>query len=259
MSYADLANWVGWPPVVGFLLIIGSIGIWLYESRLKLKNEKIEFLEGKLKDSENQAPEILIKKLVEMRENLKKELDHMNGPSEHDGKKIKELQEKLDRVNSELASQQEIINQAQYLLEDTVLPRGGKYREEIASDIQNTIGNQKCIYLPVEIENMSEEVLAEIKKNQPYKLDVIFPGMNKMLMLVTDKMDDRVGFLSNPYIGLYFKDYYVTLLRFLHEIPYEHIGRDSTSEGDVMLFPQSIFHAISPINPSIIYIKIPIN
>lgn len=255
--YTELAKWVGWPAVVLFLLTIGGVGIWIYESRIKLKSEKIELLEKQLKDSENNTPEILIKRLVELRENLKKELEHSSGPPEEDAQKIRELQSQLDVVNSQLDSQKIILSEAQQLLQETSLPREGKIRQEIANEITSMISNQKSIYFPVEIDNPTIEVIEIIKSNQPYKLEIVFPGMFKMLLFVLDKENKIIGRVHNPYIGFYYKDYYETLLLYLRDVPYEHVGRGQDQEGDIMIFPRSEFVAVDQFKPNIFYIKVP--
>jgi hypothetical protein len=255
--YTELANWVGWPKVVLLLLAIGGLGIWIYESRIKLKNEKIELLESQLKESQNNAPEVLVKKYVEMKEILKNQIENSTSSNEQDVERIKELQEQLAIVNTQLGNQKGIVDEAQKLLEDSTFPRGGRYHQDIATDIQNTITNHKCIFVPIEMENIGDEIVFRIKEKHPYKLKVVFPGMNHMYLFVLDNEDRRIGEVYNPYLGLYYKDYYETLLTYLRDLPYEHAGRGQDQGGDVMIFPKSEYFAVDQFKPNIFYIRVP--
>ena len=120
------------------------------------------------------------------------------------------------------------------------------------------ITNQKCIYFPVEIENPTIEIIEGIKKSQPYKLEIVFPGMHKMFMFVLNQENKIIGKVYNPYLNLYYKDYYETLLPYLRTAQYEHIGRGADQEGEVMSFPLSEFFVVDQFKPAIIYIKVPI-
>ena len=151
MDYQTIANWTGWPPIVAILTIVGGIGVWFFESRIRIQREKNELLENKLEESQNLTSESLVISLANTRETLTNEIEYLNSQSEQDSQRISELNQELNEINSQLESQKSIIEDSQELLADMYLPRDGKFRPDIESDILDVIKNQNCIYIPVSI------------------------------------------------------------------------------------------------------------
>jgi hypothetical protein len=189
---------------------------------------------------------------------LKEEIESLYGQSKLDNQKISTLENQLHDTNLLLEEQREYIECAQDILDELVLPREGKLNGEIKLDIQKTIKEHSCIYIPVEPYWHDFEInIEDLKNSEPFTLEVLFPGMSKVYLFFYDKFNKHIGIVANPYIGIYEKDYYVTLLHFLNFIPFERVDDQVQYEGEARILRNSSFHAVSPIDPKIFYIKIP--
>lgn len=46
--YTTIADWSGWPPIVAFLILMGGIGLWVYQKHIDILKEQIKLLERSL-------------------------------------------------------------------------------------------------------------------------------------------------------------------------------------------------------------------
>lgn len=310
--YQQIANWTGWPPIVMILLLIGGLGAWIYQNRLKIQEDKYSLLENKYEDCQKQTSMVLVselsetrKKLIEeieylysqkekdnekinilendlkqtndlleeqkqasleqgkdlsnSRQRLVEEIKHLENQREMDNKTIRELEEKLDKTNHLLDLQKQHIDEVQKVLDDSIYPREGKYLKEIEDEILKTIRNQECIYIHVSPFYADSKIdPTSLGKNRPFTLDVVFPGMNHMYLLLSDSLNNNLGRVENPYIGYYYKDYYVTLLHILKFSPHKKVKGDYPPDIEEMItISEASYHGISITNPNIYYIKVP--
>lgn len=257
-KYNLIAQWIGWPPIVVALILVGGLGIWFYKNRIQIQIEKYDLLEQKYQDSQKQTSIALVKELAETRSKLTGEIERLLNQSEQDTQKITLLKKELEDTNSQLESQRAITADIQEFLDDMVLPRDGKIRPDIVKDIQKTINTHNCIYIPIVPYYADREIdLASLTNNKPFTLEVVFPGMSHMYLMVYDSLNNHVGAVSNPYFGIYEKDYFVTLLYLLKFVPSEDVSKEKQYEGEAKILPESSFHGRSPINPEIFYLKVP--
>jgi hypothetical protein len=257
-TYQVIAEWIGWPPIVIVMLILGGIWFRFFRQQLTIEKEKYDLVEKKLKDCREQTSVVLITELAETRKRLQEEIEYLYGQSKFDNEKILALENQLQETNLKLEEQREFIEGAQDILDELVLPREGKLNGEVEGDIQKTIKEQSCIYIPVGPYWHDVKInIDDLKSNEPFTLEVVFPGMSKMYLFFYDKFNKHIGIVANPYVGIYEKDYYVTLLHFLNFIPFERVDDQVQYEGEARILRNSSFHAVSPIDPKIFYIKIP--
>jgi hypothetical protein len=250
-NYGLIAQWIGWPPIVIGLLIVGGLGVWFFKARLDIQRDKYDLLENKFKESQNQTSVALVKELAETRGHLKEEIERLLGQSKHDSHRIMELEKELEVTNSQFESIQEILNELEF-------PRDGKFRSDIEGEILKTIHSQGCIYIPVGPFYSSFEIdPIKLASNNPYTLEVVFPGMFKMYLILYDCLGNHIGAVFNPYLGIYYKDYYVTLLHFLQFAPRKNVDEEGIYEGDVRILLYSVFHGVSITDPETFYIKVP--
>jgi hypothetical protein len=114
-----------------------------------------------------------------------------------------------------LEEQREFIEGAQDILDELVLPREGKLNGEVELDIQKTIKEHSCIYIPVGPYWHDVEInIDDLKNSEPFTLEVLFPGMSKVYLFFYDKFNKHIGIVANPYIGIYEKDYYLDFVHF---------------------------------------------
>lgn len=138
-----LAETVGWPAVVVILLIIGFIGSFVFTHRISAKDdliaakdERISYLETRLKDAENFAPDILVKKLGERHASLTKELEVLDAANEKNVQLLHEKQQELEASRVEIKSLQDDLENILASTEGLLCPRCGA---QIASKSSHTI------------------------------------------------------------------------------------------------------------------------
>jgi hypothetical protein len=148
-TYQVIAEWIGWPPIVIVMLILGGIWFRFFRQQLTIEKEKYDLVEKKLKDCREQTSVVLITELAETRKRLQEEIEYLYGQSKFDNEKILALENQLQETNLKLEEQREFIEGAQDILDELVLPREGKLNGEVELDIQKTIKEQSCIYIPV--------------------------------------------------------------------------------------------------------------
>lgn len=257
--YSSIASWSGWPPIVALLLVIGAFGTFFFQKHIDILKEEIELLERELRECRNFAPDVLAQRLAERHKLLQNELEALAQDKERDAQRSAELEQELLKTREEAQNIRRQLDSVQEILADMDLPRDGKIKPHIAEDILETVFDQSCIYIPVRLgREPKEETSDHIKNRKPFKIEVIFPGMFQMYLGVYDNENYPVGYVESPYREIYNKDYFVTLLEILKHVPNENLaqGVDIESTGSTLLLT-SEFHDRSPIDPNIVYIKIP--
>jgi hypothetical protein len=192
--YELLAQWTGWPPIVALLLLIGIFGVWFYQRLLQIERTKNELLNQQIKDYQSNSPDILVDRMAKRHKYLIEEIEILSQQEQKHGEEISKFQSEKEELSRKLDNVQEILR-------DQDFPREGKIRDEVAQVFRETAKNQSCFYIPVEILNISADVVKNIRKNAPHTLNVVFPGMNHMYLFVHDKLNNKIGEVSNPFVG----------------------------------------------------------
>lgn len=256
-TYNVIASWSGWPPIATFLLVLGGIGIWFYQQRIEFLKDEIGSLSRKLQDCLNFTPDVVAQRLVAKHKIYIQEIESLTQEKEQDEERILELNQKLSKTQDEAKNLQIQFDGVQEILTDMQFPREGKVRTSIKSDILKTMQDQSAIYFPLRFQPGSNKTLKQIVEFKPFILQVDFPGMFKMYLNIYDNNCDFIGQVENPYLEIYDKDYYVTLLEILKLVPKETAPQDILPRDGAFVLTTSEFHHISPIDPGIIYIRIP--
>ena len=251
--YNSIASWTGWPPLLALLLLIGGIGAFLYQKHIDFLRDEIEALKRKQQDGVNLPPDVEAKKLADKHKVLTDRIENLSRDKAQNKQKISELERELLITRDEANSMRAQLDNVQEILEDMEMPREGRFKLELLEDIFKTVEEKHVIYIPIRLRDNPNEEGAKPIERGPYKIEVDFPGMFKMYLNVYNGANNLIGQVESPYWRIYNKDYYVTLLEALKAVPSEHVP-----EGmDVTIYKTSQFHAISPIDPLLIYIKVP--
>lgn len=256
--YTAIASWSGWPPVVALLLVIGGFGAFFFQKHIDILKEKNELLERELQERRNYAPDILAQRLAERHKLLQNELVVLAQDKEQDDQKRVELERELLKTRQDAEKMRRQLADVQEILEDMELPRDGKIRPHLAQDILASVASQSCIFIPVRLQReLNDQVIEQFRKNCPFKIEIIYPGMFKLYLRICDNENTLIGFIESPYWEIYYKDYFVTLLEILKHVPSEKSDQKAEFESESSTFLlTSEFHAISPIDPEIGYIKV---
>ena len=219
-----IASWTGWLGVAALLLLVGGIGVWIYVQRIDFYQEELQDLQEKLKESQDNSPDILVKRLKDRLNLLVEELNFAEQIETKNNQRIHELEAELSSIKADVETHiteyNATVSELNELLKDKMEPRGGKVREDVFYAITSTIRTQGVIYIPIINSTQIDDSFIElVKKTTPYKLQVVFPGMMKMLFLVHNNRDDRIGQVHCPDIGVYYKDYCETLSKVLASVP----------------------------------------
>lgn len=256
--YSTIAAWSGWPPVVALLLVIGGFGAYFFQKHTDILKEKNNLLERELRERRNYAPDILAQRLAERHKLLQNELEVLAQDKEQDDQKRAELESELLKTRQETENMRIQLAEVQDILEDIELPRDGKIKPQLAQDILAPVATQSCIFIPVRLQQkLNDQVIEQFRKNYPLKIEVIYPGMFKLYLVISDNKNTVVGYVKSPYWGIYDKDYFVTLLEILKHVPCKKSDQRAEFESVSSTFLlTSEFHAISPVDPEIGYIKV---
>lgn len=256
--YTAIASWSGWPPIFALLLLIGGFGAFAFNKHIDILKEKNDNLERDLQECRNYAPDILAMRLAERQKLLQNELEVLTQDKEQDDQKRAELERELQKTRQDAENMRIQLVEVQEILEEMYIPRDGKIRIQLAQDILASVTTQSCIFIPVRLQReINEKIIEQFKKNRPFKIEVIYPGMFKLYLGIYDKENTLIGFVESPYWGIYDKDYFVTLLEILKHVPSETADQKAEieSESSTVLLT-SEFHAVSPIDPEIGFIRV---
>jgi len=261
--YNAISSWTGWPPLIAVLLVIGGIGVFLFQRHIEFLRDEIDSLKRKLQeyqDYRDHSPDVEAKKLAERSKFLIDRIENLSQTKAQNKQKIDGLEKELQATRDEANSMRTKLESVGEILDDIQLPREGKFNPNLLEAIFNTVREQHAIYIPVRIwGDLSIEGSRQIEKG-PYKIEVDFPGMNHMYLNVYDSDNRFLGQVENPHTGIYEKDYYVTLFEALKTAPSEHVPEGIVKpNSDMTIFKTSQYLAISPIDPSLFYIKVPID
>lgn len=257
--YNNIASWIGWPTVVAILILSISVIIWLSNKHVSLLKQQNEFIEKQLTDCKQQAPDALANRLAERHKLLTQEIETLYDDNKKNEHIIKQLETQLTKTTAEAKELSTQLQAIQDNLDDLVLPRDGKVKEEICHDIMKTYENHSAIFIPVNMEIMDQSELESIKTTVPYKLKVDFPGMFKMYLIILGNDGQEIGFVENPYLGYYNKDYYVSLLSTLGPSLLPHSDTDPNNHNyQAFIIQDSEFFMVSPFDESVFYIKVPL-
>jgi hypothetical protein len=263
--YTAIASWIGWPPLVILLIVIGSFGVYFYQRHIEILKEKVDFqkeknqlLESELQESRNHTPDILAQKLADRQKLLERELELAAQGKEQDDQKIMEFERDLQKTRDDAEKMFCQLAQAHEILGSMDRPRDGEIIPQLAQDILKTVESQSCIFIPVRVQReLDNQAIEQFTKNSPFKIELIYPGMFKLYLEIFDNKNSSIGFIENPYIGFYEKDYFVTLIEILKDVPNEVSDQKATMEScSSTILLTSEFHALSSINPEIIYLKV---
>jgi hypothetical protein len=240
------------------MLIAGSIFAFWFKKHIDVLKDTIEFLEKQNEDLKNYTPDIVATRLYERSKILESEIETLIIENENDKRRKKELQTELEETQQEARNMKIQLDRVQEILDDIDLPRDGKFKPEIARDVLLTVHSHKSIFVPIwlwgkyDIENVTE-----INDHRPFRYQVIFPGMFKMYIHFFDSKDNNIGYIHSPYLKIYNKDYFVTLLKIFDFLPKEPYKKISDEGSDIAyILPCAEMHSKSPIYPNIINLKI---
>lgn len=252
--YSQLASWVGWPAVFTFLLAAMGFGAWLYTRHIAVLNDEKSSIQRKLTDCEASAPDTLARSLAERYKLLSDELDRARADKQRETEKIGVLESRLEETKAEADSVRAELEFALAQLPDFMLPREGRIRPDLAQHLLSTVEQTGQIYLPVR--NWGREE-TDALESSPYTVDLVYPGMHKTYLIVYNAEGEQIGEVSSPNIDVYDRDYAETVAAVLRRIDIEILGeRAGTEATEGFLLKSSAFHAQSPIDRSIFYIKV---
>lgn len=254
----EIASWVGWPAVSLILFAIGVVGMFIYEKHISVLKNHLDFEKSKNQELQNYRPDVIADRFAKRHKVLTELLEESNNEIKEDQVRISSLEIELEEIKKNASLLKHQLDYAQEILSDFVQPREGKVKPEIVNDILKTVSTRKEIYFPVSISCCESADLAEkLKSGSPFRLAVDFPGMFKQYLVIFDNENNQIGLIDNPYIETYNKDYYESLMSVLR--PYI----DQTEHQTTVLpfgsheLLNSEFHCFSPIDDSVVYIKLP--
>lgn len=257
--YDNIASWTGWPPIVSVLILLIGFGIWTFNNHISLLKQQIEFLNSRLKDIQQFTPDVLASRLAERHKLLTEEVNILNAEREQNERKIEQLNTQLSETRAEAEILSVQLRNAQAILYDFELPREGKFKQEIADDITKTIEHFSAIFIPVNIWGDAGYDLDLIQKTGPYRIKVDYPGMFKMYLVVSNSNNQEMGLVTNPYLGYYEKDYYVTLVNVLRSTTNITDLEGPSLYDEQFILDDAEFYIFSPFDNSIYYLKVPIH
>jgi len=232
--------------------------MFLYQKHIEFLRDELEALKRKLQDNQNYPPDVEAKELVDRQKFLVGRIESLSGDKAQNKQKIAELEKELLATKDEASNMKTQLASVQEMLGDLDLPREGRIKSDLFDDILKTVQDHHAIYIPVRYQGNPNNIISKKIEEGPYKIEMVFPGMNHMYLVVYDCENHLIGQIENPYMGSYEKDYYVTLLAVLNAVPSEHLPEGiSSPHSDVTIYKTSKFHSISPIDPSLFYIKVP--
>lgn len=196
MDIQEIANWVGWPIVAVALIILQ----WFYIQQVKLLKEKNDFLQEKLTNCEQNAPDVLAKRLAERYKLLSEELEMLQSEKEHSVQKVENLEQELGRTRQEAASlRSELANVQDVLWSIEPLPRDRRVRIDVAGSLLSLSAERTSVYLVVRIWGNPPDPMMVMS---PYCMGVIYPGMHKTYLVIADRNGNVVGMVENHYGNL---------------------------------------------------------
>jgi len=234
---------------------------FFFKKQIDILKDTIIFLEKQIKDLKNFTPDVVAKRLFDRSKLLEDEFESLALDNEKDKLRKIELEKELIETRKEAQFMRVQLENVQEILEDIDLPRDGKIKSQIAYDILRTADSHQCIFIPIWLWGNHDEIdILSLNERRPYKYQVIYPGMFKMYVHFYDNENKDIGYVNSPYLRIYNKDYFVTLLEIIKYLPRELRGNVSGQEGDeAYILPSAGFHCISPIYPNIIYLKIDVS
>ncbi len=221
--YNAISSWTGWPPLIALLLIIGGVGVFLYQRHIEFLRDQIEALKAKLQDSHNYSPDVEAKKLAEKYKILLDRIENLSRTKAQNQQKIDDLEKELLATKDQADVMRTQLETVQVILDDMQYPREGKFNPDLSEAIFRVVQVQHVIFIPVRIWGDLATEGTKKFSGAPYKIEIDFPGMNHMYLNVYDRENNLLGQVENPYKEFYEKDYYVTLLEALKAVPSEHV------------------------------------
>lgn len=266
----SIASWIGWMPVALVLLLAIIIGVWFYKERANLSNERIEGLkenlnrvEKELENCKNSSPDIVANRILKKHRLAQEALEELNIENENKEIEIDKLKIEIEETRREAKNYFSLLELAQSTLGDLATPRDGQLNSIIINNIYSKIINQGFIFIPFRTySDNSEHEIAKIRNGNPYRLDLINPGMSQQYLFVFDKENNLIGEVINEYLHAYARDYHETLLKFLRLSETNSFTSYQPGGGEVsqsVLMKTSEFHDISPVDGNIFYIRVPMS
>ncbi len=264
MDYLQLAQWTGWPPIVGGLVLLGFIGAFFFAQRDGARSAVIEALKEQMTRHDDTTPDILVSRLRQRREALEEELRQATEQDTQRQVEVDRLNRELDATRSEARLLDRQLQEAQRELFDLVLPRDGRVKQSLAFEILRYVDTQHAIFIPVRNgETMfgvaDQEVVGSLSTEPGFvALRVYFPGMHHTYLRLTKRDRTLLGQVECPYPNTYDRDYFTTLLAILpyllhEELPVEEEVRLG-DHGDLSIalgFRDVSFQGYSPIDPTL--------
>jgi len=119
--YNILANWVGWPVVVAFLLVSGGYAYWAFKKHINFLKEKNDWLEKEVNNLKEYSPDVLAQRLANRLKILGDELERLHIDQEVSKEVIKFREFELAQVNKEIETLKNQLEKANKLLSGTDL------------------------------------------------------------------------------------------------------------------------------------------
>ncbi|HRF50944.1 MAG TPA: hypothetical protein PLC98_25160 [Anaerolineales bacterium] len=284
--YTQLAQWTGWPPVVALLLIVGAAGAVLYTQRdnarlamisalqqqISLLQEKSRLLQEKITTLEETTPDILVGRLKRRNEIADEELRAAEQSDVTSKEEILRLRLEVDKTRGEAQSYEEQLRRAQDELMEFALPRGGKVRQELASELLAAVNSQHAMFVPVRFGDTifgsvdAETAISAASKPIRAVVRLYSPGMNQTYVRLTTADFTHLGRVICPYVDTYERDYFDTLFAILAYSAHEELALASEiTRGDEPDLARAIavhdvsFHAVSPVDPTMGYFRVPLS
>jgi hypothetical protein len=213
--YNVIAAWVGWPLAFAVFILVASWGYWILKYRINLLQDNKKFLEDKLNDAKNYAPDIVASRLIERHKQLSEVVELLNADVEKNKTEVKLKQEELEQTRREMEFLAEQLNTAYTLLYGE-LPRNPIISHTVLRHFLLDVQLFSSIYVPLEQRgDLLGKDLDAANKQGPFRLEAE-ASMHHCHLYIFTASGAEIGAVSNPFRGPEFdqidsNDYIVTL------------------------------------------------
>lgn len=213
--YKVIAAWAEWPLAFAVFLLVVSWGYWILSNRINLLQDNKKFLEDKLNDAKNYAPDIVASRLIERHKQQSEVIELLNGDSEKNKVEIKRKQEELEQTRREMEFLAEQLNTAHNLLYGE-FPREPIISHIVLRHFLLDIQLFSSIYVPLmPMLDLFERGVDIVNKQVPFRLEAE-ASMHHIRLIIFTASGEQIGIVLNPFNDPGFdqidhNDYIVTL------------------------------------------------
>jgi hypothetical protein len=136
------------------------------------------------------------------------------------------------------------------------LPREGRHSATVAAFIENSIRESGFLRIPVDARTeLNGQRVEQISANAPYSY-YIEPALGVEYFLIVGLDGSEIGWVDNPFQGVYDKDYYLTLLEYV-PAPAREVQPSGGGPTPIAI-PHSEFDRVADAWYQHFYIKVPV-